>query len=332
MTAAPTSRASTIVTLTPNPSIDATLVINEDLRAGAVHRATSVTRGAGGKGINVSRAVHMAGLPTRAVFPAAADDALLPLVADTGIPFSRVNISEPVRVNTTIAGPHGVTTKLNGPGPVLTAESAATLIEQLLADVSPAAGWVVLAGSLPQGLPVGFYVEVVRAIRERYPDARVAVDTSDAPLETLAEHFEQARPTLIKPNGLELGQIAGVDGLELECKAESGDFTGILAAARAINARGVEEVLVTLGGAGAVLVTSTGAWAATPPPTVVASTVGAGDSALAGYILARSAGADFPQALAQSVAYGSAAASLPGSGVPSPDLINIAETPVRALD
>ena len=75
-------------------------------------------------------------------------------------------------------------------------------------------------------------------------------------------------------------------------------------------------MLATLGGDGAVLVTADGAWHATPPPTTVVSTVGAGDSSLFGYLLGDVRGRDAPERLALAVAYGSAAAGLPGTTDP----------------
>ena len=88
--------------------------------------------------------------------------------------------------------------------------------------------------------------------------------------------------------------------------------------------RGVGAVLATLGSAGAVLVNAQGAWLATPPPITVRSTVGAGDSALAGYVRADVAGAEAPRRLQMAVAYGSAAAALPGSALPSPTDLDLA--------
>ncbi|MDN6619689.1 MAG: PfkB family carbohydrate kinase, partial [Corynebacterium variabile] len=125
--------------------------------------------------------------------------------------------------------------------------------------------------------------------------------------------------------------LTDTDGLALEKAAKEGDFSGVVEAARVVVKRGIDEVLVTLGGAGAVLVTAQGAWKATPPPVTVRSTVGAGDSSLAGYILARKAGKDFAAALSQSVAYGTAAAGLPGTQIPAPETLNIEETTVSLL-
>jgi 1-phosphofructokinase len=88
-------------------------------------------------------------------------------------------------------------------------------------------------------------------------------------------------------------------------------------------------VLATLGAAGAVLVDGTGAWMATPPPIVPKSTVGAGDSSLAGYVRADIGGADAAGRLQMAVAYGSAAAALPGSALPTPAQVVL--DPVRGV-
>jgi len=80
--------------------------------------------------------------------------------------------------------------------------------------------------------------------------------------------------------------------------------------------------MATLGGAGAVLVTTDGAWYATPPPITLRSTVGAGDSSVAGYVLAHTRDLSAPDRLRLAVAYGSAAASLAGTALPRPEQLN----------
>ena len=82
-------------------------------------------------------------------------------------------------------------------------------------------------------------------------------------------------------------------------------------------------MLATLGAAGAVLVDRNGAWLATPPPITPRSTVGAGDSSLAGYVRAEVGGAVPPQRLQMAVAYGSAAAALPGTTLPTPAQVDL---------
>lgn len=320
-----------ILTLTPNPSIDATLSLDEPLTTGLVHRARSVSQVAGGKGINVTHAAHLAGHPTVALFPAGPSDLFLSLVEEASLPYEAVPLDQTIRVNTTITDPAGDTTKINGPGPLVGPEVQQEIIQRLGA-LSANTDWVVLAGSLPPGCPSDWYSSLIKALRSASPQTRIAVDTSDQPMLEIARNLETAAPDLLKPNGFELGQLAGEDGLALEEQAAGGDYSGVVAAARSVVQRGVAEILVTLGGAGAVLVTADGAWVATPPAAEVVSTVGAGDSALAGYLLARTAGTSRPESLRQAVAYGTAAAGLAGTTLPRPDQIDLAGTTLDELD
>lgn len=320
-----------IVTLTPNPSIDATIALDSPLTPGTVHRAASMTNAAGGKGINVAHAVTLAGKSAVAVIPAAENDPFISLVNDINVDISTVEIAENIRTNTTVTETSGRTTKLNGKGPAVDSQAQSQLIDATC-HAAANASWVVMAGSLPNAVPVDFYVTAINALRKSAPQVKIALDTSDKPMEEIAKNLSTAAPDLIKPNGLELGQLVGEDGLALEAAAEGGDYSGVIAAARKVNAQGVGNVLVTLGAAGALLVTETGAWTASPPPIEVASTVGAGDSSLAGFLLAQEAGNDLAESLRYSVAYGSAATSLPGTTIPTPDILNLAETNVRQLN
>lgn len=322
-----------IVTLTPNPSIDSTLALGEDLSRGAVQRLDSVTAVAGGKGINVAHAVHLAGVKTTAIFPAGRLDPFVPLVQEIGFPIETVRIPNNVRTNTTVTEPDGTTTKLNGPGAPLGREHIETLEKTLIDALVPDVSWVVLAGSLPPGAPIDWYSRLTALIHEKRADIRVAVDTSDAPLQELGRHLDTpgAAPDLIKPNGLELGQLAGVDGHDLEDRARRGEYSPIIDSATRLVERGIEQVLITLGEAGAVLVNAEGAWVSTTPKITVVSTVGAGDCALAGFVLARQKGMDIPEAIIQAVSYGSTAASLPGTTIPHPDQITSAGAEVRKV-
>jgi len=317
-----------IVTLTANPSHDRTVTLSEPLRHGAVQRALSVLSQAGGKGVNISRASVAAGVPTLAVLPAPGDDDpfVLELLA-AGIDCRPVDHPGDLRVNITISDPDGTTTKLNSPGPEMTDATRAALADALRRRTHDG-DWVVLAGSLPPGAPVEWYAELVGALAGT--GARVAVDTSDEPLRALVDRLDGAAPHLMKPNGHELASLTGHDGDALEKDP--------VAAARAgheLAARGVESVLVTLGGNGAVLVTGADprrAWYATPPPTTVVSTVGAGDSSLFGYLLAAIEDRPPGDRLALAVAYGSAAAGLPGTTIPHPHQVDPTRVRVTALD
>lgn len=320
-----------ILTFTPNPSIDTTLSLGEPLKRGSVHRLSSRESIAGGKGINVSRAVAKAGLDTRALFPAGDEDPFVELVRARGIDFENFPINDPVRVNTAVTEPDGTTTKLNSLGPQIDDETVATL-EEALFQQAEGQDWVVLAGSLPPGAPVDWYATLTQKLRARFPELRVAVDTSDAPMEALGQNFDKGAPHLIKPNAKELGQLVGIDGEGLEEKAIGGDFSGVAAAARKAFDAGVEYVLVTLGPAGGLLACQEGIFVATPPPITVASTVGAGDSTLAGFIIGWEKGLSAKECLRHGIAYGSAATSLPGTMVPGPEQLDLERTVVTAYE
>ena len=300
-----------IVTLTANPSVDRTIDLAGRLERGEVQRAVRVRTDPGGKGVNVARAIVGAGELAVAVLPSRHDDPLVLALRDANVPYRAVSVPGPVRVNVTITEPDGVTTKINDPGLALEASTLDAMLVELAREAA-GARWAALSGSLPPGVPDDWYATVVRALRGR--GSSIAVDTSGAPLAALLAAGPESAPDLLKPNAEELAELTGGDIAEIEA-----DVRAAAAAARTLIARGVRTVLATLGARGAVLVDATGAWVATPPPTVVRSTVGAGDSALAGYLLADLAGADAAGRLQRAVAYGAAAASLPGSTAPQPD-------------
>jgi 1-phosphofructokinase len=313
-----------IVTLTPNPSHDRTVTLGHPLERGAVQRAESVLSQAGGKGVNISRASVAAGIPSVAVLPAPKDDPYVHELLAAGIDCRPVDHhGGALRVNITISEPDGTTTKLNSPGPTATPEVLAALTESLRRRAA-AADWVVLAGSLPPGAPVEWYADLVAVLRRS--TACVAVDTSDAPLRALVERLPDSAPHLMKPNGEELASFTGGDAQVLESDPEAA-----AAAARTLVDRGVDTVLATLGAHGAVLVTAAGAWHATPPPTEVVSTVGAGDSSLFGYLFGDIRQRTPAQRLALAVAYGSAAAGLPGTTIPHPSQVRPELVSVRDL-
>ena len=309
---------NTVVTFTANPSIDRTVVLDGALARGEVQRAASVTEQAAGKGVNVARVVSESGVDAVTVLP----------FADSGY-FRRLNEAIPAnlsvaypetgtlrpRTNTTITEPDGTTTKINEPGPTLSGADLAAASAQLV-DASRGAAWVALSGSLPPGAPDDWYARLAAELKQH--GCKVAIDTSDAALDAVMDALPASAFDLIKPNSDELAQLTGGDAAAFEDAAARGDVAEIVEAAARLRDRGIANVLVTLGGAGAVLVNHEGAWHATAPRVIVASTVGAGDSSVAGFILADVAGSSPADCLANAVAYGSAAASLPGTTLPTP--------------
>ena len=311
-----------IVTLTANPSVDRTVALPGPLERGAVLRVDRATSQAGGKGVNISRAAVAAGLETVAVLPALPGDPFVHELESAGIECRTSRPAGEIRINLALTEPDGTTTKLNSPGAAVGPEHLDDLTETVVREAH-GSSWVVLAGSLPPGAPTGYYAELVRRL---HGHVRVAVDTSDEPLADLVDGLPESAPDLLKPNAEELASVTGTDVASLEA-----DPLEAARAARLLVDRGVGTVLVTLGAHGAILLDRTGAWQAVPAPTTVVSTVGAGDSSLFGYLLAELRGLPPEERLALAVAYGSAAAGLPGTTIPTPDHVSPDAVRVRRL-
>jgi 1-phosphofructokinase len=289
-----------IVTVTPNPSLDRTFEVDA-FAPGQMLRAKAVHVDPGGKGVNVSRALVAHGHRSRAVLPVGGFEGseLASLLEDLGIEVVTVPIAESVRSNVTVVDGDGMVTKLNAPGPTLSQSEVGALVERTV-DAAAGAAWVAACGSLPPGVPVTLYGRLVAAVQAA--GGRIAVDTSDAALETVLA----AGPDLIKPNRDELAEAAG---MAIETLGD------VMAGAEKLRSHGVRNVLVSLGPDGAVLVDEAGGTHAESPALVPRSTVGAGDALLAGFL---SAGGLGTEALAEGVAWGTAACRLPGTAMPGP--------------
>lgn len=314
-----------IVTLTMNPALDRTVSLPAPLSVGEVQPASEIREDAAGKGVNVARVLAAAGDEVRAVLPLASTDPYAAALEAGGARIRRaeepaptgsadaldvvaVPITGHARANIAITDPAGETTKLNLPGPALSSDAAEPLIDAVVA-ASEGADWLALCGSLPPGAGDDFYVRIIEAVRGRIASPPlIAVDTSGP---ALAATVASGQPDLIKPNEIELAELAGVP-----LRSEPAAVAEI---ARALVPARIGSALVTLGGDGAVLVTPESAIHATIPPNIaVRSTVGAGDSSLAGYLHARVAGSADGVALDAAVRHGSATASLPGTRLATP--------------
>lgn len=294
-----------IVTLTLNPSLDRTIEV-DSLTRGAVIRAGGARVDPGGKGVNVSRALLANGVPSRAVLPCGGDDGqrLVRLLAAEGVEVAAVRCAGATRSNVTLVEPDGTVTKINEPGGALTADEVDRVAEAVLrAAEAGRADWVVACGSLPPGVPVDLYATLGR--RFAAAGIRVAVDTSGpALLAAVAAGAE-----LVKPNREELAEAVG---------RPLGSLRDVVAAAEELRTWGAGTVLASLGADGAVLVGPDGVLAGESPPVEPRSTVGAGDALLAGFLAAGARGAGPADALAAALAWGAAAAALPGSRMPRP--------------
>lgn len=304
-----------IITVTLNPSVDRTVDLGAPLARGRVQRAVSTRQDPGGKGVNISRALSASGVDTVAVAPGDDTDPLFAALDAVGVRYDSVSIGAPIRSNITVTEPDGTTTKINEPGPVLDERTVERIVERIVSR-GAGASWLVFAGSVPPGPAPDVYAVIASRVRGALGAAApsYALDTSGAPLAEALAPDAGTLPDVIKPNGHELAQLLGRgDGDAFEA-----DPLASAQAARELVARGVGAVLCTLGGRGAVLVTADGAWHAEHAPVTVRSTVGAGDSALTGYLMAAERGDPPSECLRHAVAHGSAAAALPGTQMPTP--------------
>ncbi len=293
-----------IVSVTLNPSLDRTVEVDR-LERGGVLRTSSPVLEPGGKGVNLTRALARNGIESIAVLPVGGPEGaeLSALLDEAGIATRLVPVSGRTRSNLTVAEPDGTITKLNEPGSALSSADFIVL-STVLSGLVTARDWVVFSGSLPPESPDDQLVALMDAVTDL--GASLAVDTSGAALTTSVS----ARPRLIKPNRAELAEAVG---RRLDSVSE------VIAAAEELRALGVERVLVSLGSDGAVLVGEHGAIVGESTVLQRRSTVGAGDSFLAGFLSKFSADeSDEGSALVEALAWGAAAVSLPGSSVPGP--------------
>jgi len=280
-----------IVTVTPNPSIDRTIRLDR-LITGGLNRAHSATSEAAGKGVNVSYALASEGIDTIAVLPLAAQSAVqyLGLLADA-VPVSAVPIAGAMRVNVSIIESDGRVTKVNEPGPPLSAADADAIVNA--AASASRAGWIVGCGSLPPGAPRDFYGRLAKLSTA---DRRVAVDSSgDALAAATTEGI-----ALVKPNREELQELAR------RPLATLGD---VVDAARGLIDRGCAAALVSLGVDGAVYVDAETAVHAEARVPDAANPVGCGDALLAGFLAAGARA----ESLSVAVAWAVAAVRSPGT-------------------
>lgn len=311
--------ASPVITVTLNPAIDETIFLDA-LHPGQVHRARTAQFDAGGKGVMVAgcladwgQAVTATGLlgeGNDAVFRA--------MFAAKGITDAFSRYPGLTRTNIKLVDPHE-TTDINLPG----AEAPAALLQALEHKVlhrADATSLVVLAGSLPAGFAADTYAALIDGLSAR--GMRTVLDTSGAPLrEALAA---EARPTLIKPNRAELEAWAD------KPLPEAAD---IVATARSLLGRGLEQVVVSMGADGALFITAGAALHASLPAIRPASTVGAGDAMVAGIVaaLAEAAAPDRMARLGAAFAYSKLGQIGPNLGTRSRVEALAAQVRVQAL-
>ncbi|MDR7426749.1 MAG: 1-phosphofructokinase family hexose kinase [Armatimonadota bacterium] len=257
-----------LLVVCPNLCLDRIVVVRGFV-PGRVHRAESAEELASGKGLNVARAARALGLQVDVVGivgdgPAA--HSILGGARAHGVRLQVIRVSGPVRVCTLIIDPGKEETVINEPGPPVGAREVSRLQRRVRRALREAQA-VVLAGSLPPGVPPSLYAQVIR----QAPGIPTILDAAGEALRLgLA-----ARPFLVKVNHLELQEALA---RPLQTVEEIGQAAGEI-----LDAAG-GGVLITLGAQGALLCTAEGRWQIMPPEVHRVSTIGAGDSLTAGLV------------------------------------------------
>lgn len=281
-----------IYTVTFNPSLDYVIQVDK-LVPGEINRTTHEAVYPGGKGNNVSVILSNLGHSSKALgFTAGfTGEALENMLKEFGCDTAFIRLPEgSTRINVKINA--GEETEINGQGPVITEEAQSALFEQL--DALKKEDILVLAGSIPNTLPSDIYERILEHLQGR--GIHFVVDaTKELLLKVLKYH-----PFLIKPNNHELGEMFGVT---LKTRDE------IVAYAKKLQEMGAENVLVSMAGDGAILLTEEGViYEAKPPKGKVLNSVGAGDSMVAGFLTGYLNTGDYEKAFRLGVVTGSATA------------------------
>ena len=289
-----------VLTVTLNPALDLTVQL-PFLRLGEVNRSESLQVHAAGKGLNVAQVLADLGhqLTVTGFLGESNPQAFEQLFGARGFTDEFVRVAGETRSNLKLAETDGRVTDINGPGLAVTEAQCDELLARLQ-RLAPAHDLVVVAGSLPRGIDSQWFVQLLNSLKAL--GVRVALDTSGVALrDGLA-----TRPWLIKPNEEELAEARGVD------------LTGssaLLAEARRLQGEGIEHVVVSQGADGVSWFSPGAALHAQPPKVQVISTVGAGDSLLAGMLHGLLVGWPAERTLAHATAIAAQAVGQVGFGI-----------------
>lgn len=291
-----------IITVTLNAAIDNTLSVPH-FRLGARHRAVDKRAAAGGKGINVARALKCLGQPVIATGFAGGvtGTRIIEYLTGESVLNDFVRIGEESRTSTVLIDPTtGEQTEINEHGPRVS-EAELELFREKLMYLAPGADICVIAGSIPKGIPYDFYGELVTGLRKAGVTTLVDAEGD------IMSHALRAEPDMIAPNVNEAEEMVGREFVDTE------DLASAPAELRALGARD------------AVVTTSEGCWAVldedqqktlhvTAPELDPVTTVGSGDALVAGLVSARYIGLGGEEALRYAVACGAESTQHFGAG------------------
>ena len=289
-----------------NPCIDRTVFIDGFLY-GEMNRIVEVENIPTGKGANVAYAMKkLGGRPKLVMFGAKESDPVKARLEKEGISCSVVGVFDTIRVNTKLNNMQdNVVTEINEKGAQVTPEQIEEIIKMSV-EAAKESQFLVLTGSMPKGCEASLYSEIMAKIKHTAPECKLVIDCEG---ETFKKALAQ-NPYVIKPNKYEI---------EMHCGRKLESVEDVAREGMKLNKGGVEYVIISMGGDGAMVCTADEAYYAKTPKVSVVNTVGAGDSMLAALLLAIESGADAKGILTQAVAAGSAAVTCTNSELISRD-------------
>lgn len=281
-----------IYTVTFNPSIDY-IVSVDDLKLGLVNRTSEELMFPGGKGINVSMVLSNLGFENTALgfLAGFTGEAIESMLKSNGVNADFIQVAEGItRINVKIRAQQE--SEINGMGPAIKKENIDELYKKL--DQLQDGDILVLAGSIPSVMPETMYSNIMEYLQNK--DVKIVVDaTKDLLLNVL-----KYKPFFVKPNNHELGEIYGVT---LNTRDE------VVPYAKKMQEAGARNVLISMAGEGAVLVSEDGqVYKSECPKGKVKNSVGAGDSMVAGFIAGYLESGEYKEALRKGLLTGSASA------------------------
>ncbi|MBQ1193811.1 MAG: 1-phosphofructokinase [Lachnospiraceae bacterium] len=280
-----------IYTVTFNPALDYAVKL-EKFHSGEVNRTKEEQILPGGKGINVSVVLTNMGVENVMLGFVAGftGKEIVRLLEEQGCKNDFIEICGMSRINVKIKADNE--TEINGKGPDIDNEALKMLYNKL--DTLKGGDMLVLAGSIPSSLPDDIYMKIMERLSSG--NIKFIVDATKDLLVNVLKY----KPFLIKPNKYELGEIFGV---EIKTNAE------VIKYAKKLADEGAENVLVSMAGEGAVLVTKNGnVYESKAPKGIVVNSVGAGDSMVAGFIAGYLENGDLEHAFKMGISAGSASA------------------------
>jgi 6-phosphofructokinase 2 len=293
-----------IYTITLNPALDRTLWI-QNVRDDISNRILEEKSFAGGKSVDVSKVLKNLGVDNIALgfVGGFAGRELEGRLLNEGIQTDFVRVSGETRTNIIIHEKGtGKQLAFNARGPEIRPSELMEFVELL--ERLPCSDLVTIGGSLPLGVTPEIYRKIITIVKRCQSTVVLDVDGESLRAGILA------RPDVIKPNIHELSELVG---------RELKGLDEIRAAAREINRQGVKIVLVSMGGRGILLVSDGQEYLAVPPNVDVQSTIGAGDSAVAGFVSGLVAGRDLLECLAYAAAAGTATTLRQGTALAQKD-------------